>query len=82
VAVNRIFSDGTGWVAQLAVSKDERHGGLGRALLAESLRRLRAAGADRLGMEVQAANRVALAMYLDAGLPVDREWRYYAPPVR
>src|SRR5579875_1567994 len=37
VATGRTFSDGAGWVAQLAVAKPMRGRGLGRALLLEAL---------------------------------------------
>lgn len=80
VALGRIWDDGTGWVSQLAVAKDERGRGLGRALLREALGRYVAAGAKQLGLSVQADNRGALRMYLDAGLQIDREWMSYLPP--
>jgi ribosomal protein S18 acetylase RimI-like enzyme len=78
-ALGRTFSDGTGWIAQLAVATDERGNGLGRALLREALRRRCAAGATTLGLAVQADNRGALALYLDTGLRIDREWMEYRP---
>lgn len=77
VSIGRIFSDGNGWIAQLAVARQERGHGLGRALLLESLRRRRAAGATSLGLAVQAENRKALDLYLDTGLQIDREWLEY-----
>jgi ribosomal protein S18 acetylase RimI-like enzyme len=80
VAMGRTWDDGTGWVSQLATAKDERGKGLGRALLAASLRLLRDGGARALGLQVQAANRGALAMYLAAGLEIDREWMTFEPP--
>lgn len=81
-AVGRTFSDGTGWVSQLAVARNERGLGLGRALLLESLRRRIAGGAAQLGLSVAAANRNALRLYLDVGLTVKREWQTFAPPYR
>ena len=78
VAMGRTFDDGTGWVAQLATAKAERGKGLGRAMLIEALRRRMAGGATALGLGVQATNRHALGMYLDAGLAIDREWMQYA----
>jgi mycothiol synthase len=80
VAMGRTWDDGTGWISQLATAKDERGRGLGRAMLREALRRRVAAGATSLGLSVQAANRGALRMYLDAGLQIDREFRTYAAP--
>jgi len=79
VAVGRTFSDGTGWVAQLAVTADERGHGLGRALLLEAFARRVCAGATRLGLGVSAGNPDALRLYLGVGLEVDREWRRYRP---
>jgi ribosomal protein S18 acetylase RimI-like enzyme len=78
-AIGRIFGDGMGWIAQLAVATDERGNGLGRALLLEGLRRRRAAGATAVGLSVQADNRNALDLYLSAGLQIDREWMEYRP---
>jgi ribosomal protein S18 acetylase RimI-like enzyme len=80
VSMGRIFSDGAGWVAQLAVAKSERGRGLGRALLLESLRRRIAAGATMVGLSVQAPNTAAIGLYLDVGLTIDREWQHYLPP--
>jgi mycothiol synthase len=79
-ALNRLFADGTGWVSQLAVARDVRGRGLGRALLLESLRRLQVAGASVLGLDVQGGNDTALALYLSVGLRVDREFRHFTPP--
>jgi ribosomal protein S18 acetylase RimI-like enzyme len=79
VAMGRTWDDGTGWVSQLATAKDERGRGLGRALLAASLRLRVDAGARAIGLQVQAANRGALAMYLAAGLEIDREWMTFQP---
>lgn len=76
-ALGRIFSDGAGWVAQLAVAKSARRQGLGRAVLLEALHRHVRAGATKLGLAVQAGNRGALDLYLGVGLTIDREWRVY-----
>ncbi len=78
-AIGRIFSDGTGWVGQLAVARSERGRGLGRALLLESYRRRVASGATQLGLSVVATNRDALRLYLGIGLIVDREWQTFQP---
>lgn len=80
VSTGRIFSDGSGWIAQLAVARDERGRGLGRALLLEALRRRRDAGATTLGLSVQATNRAALDLYLSVGLAVTQEWLNFRPP--
>ena len=77
VALGKTFSDGTGWVSQLAVASDHRGRGLGTALLAEAFARRLAGGAVRLGLGVSAANPDALRMYLGLGLEIDREWMAY-----
>jgi len=76
----RRFTDGTGWISQLAVARAQRGSGLGRALLLAGLHELALAGVERLGLSVMGENRSALRLYLDAGLPVDREWQLYAAP--
>lgn len=80
IAMGRTWDDGTGWIAQLATAKDERGRGLGRAMLLEALHRRIAGGATSLGLNVQAENRAALKMYLDAGLKLNREFRTYQAP--
>ena len=82
VATGRIFSDGIGYVQQLAVARAERRQGLGRSLLLAGLGRRLAAGATRLGLSVSAANAGALTLYRSVGLRIDREWRHLAPPRR
>jgi ribosomal protein S18 acetylase RimI-like enzyme len=79
VALGKTFSDGTGWVAQLAVPRDRQGRGLGTALLAEAFGRRVAAGAVRLGLGVSAGNRDALRLYQGLGLRIDREWMVYRP---
>lgn len=79
VAMSRMFSDGTGWIGQLAVARSERGHGLGRALLLAALRGLREDGAAQLGLAVQAANSRALGLYESVGLRVEREFRSYEP---
>ena len=73
-ALGKTFSDGTGWVAQVAVAPDQRGRGLGSALIAEAFGRRVAAGAKRLGLGVSAANADALRLYQRLGLEIDREW--------
>jgi len=79
VALGKTFSDGTGWVAQLAVSHGQRDRGLGTALLAEAFGRRVAAGATQLGLGVSAANSDALRLYERLGLTIDREWMVHRP---
>ncbi|MDQ1614808.1 MAG: mycothiol synthase, partial [Actinomycetota bacterium] len=79
VALGKVFSDGTGWVSQVAVPRDQQGRGLGSALLAEAFGRRVAAGATQLGLGVSAANTDALRLYRSLGLDVDREWMRYRP---
>ena len=74
VALGKTFSDGTGWVSQLAVPRDRQGNGLGSALLALAFRRRLEAGASQLGLGVSAANGDALRLYERLGFEVDREW--------
>jgi GNAT superfamily N-acetyltransferase len=82
VARCTVFSDGMGFVMQLAVDRDHRRQGLGRALLLESFARLRDAGATKLGLGVMASNRTALALYEGVGMHVAREYIGFSPPDR
>ena len=74
VAVGKVFPDRTGWVAQVAVHRDQRGRGLGTALLAEAFARRVAAGATQVGLGVSATNPDALRLYRRLGLEIDREW--------
>ena len=76
----RVFSDGRGWVEQLAVARSARGAGLGRALLLHALTELRSRGATSFALGVQAANEHALGLYRDIGFEVTREWRVHARP--
>jgi ribosomal protein S18 acetylase RimI-like enzyme len=76
--VGRVFSDGRGWVQQLAVARAARGLGLGRALLLHSLAELCSRGATSLALGVQAENEHALGLYRDVGFEVEREWRVYS----
>ena len=78
-ALSRTFSDGVGWVSQLAVARDQQGRGLGRALLLEALGRQVSSGATRLGLGVSAANSDALRLYRSIGLEIDREWMAHRP---
>jgi ribosomal protein S18 acetylase RimI-like enzyme len=76
----RVFSDGRGWVQQLAVARTARGAGLGRALLLHSLAELCSEGATALATGVEAQNEHALGLYRDVGFEVEREWRVYERP--
>ena len=80
VALGKVFPDGTGWVAQVAVRRDQQGRGLGSALLAEAFARRAAAGATQVGLGVSAANTGALRLYQRLGLTVDREWMAHRRP--
>jgi len=54
-------------VAAIGITAPRRGVGLGRALLGGAIEAARAAGADRLCLEVFAANRSALALYESSG---------------
>jgi ribosomal protein S18 acetylase RimI-like enzyme len=78
--LGRVFDDGRGWVMQIAVARDERRHGIGRALLLHAFGELVAMGATSLGLGVQAANDRAIGLYRSVGLEVTREWRIYEAP--
>jgi ribosomal protein S18 acetylase RimI-like enzyme len=78
----RVFSDGRGWVEQLAVARSARGRGVGRALLLHSLAELRDRGATSLALGVQGENENAIGLYRGVGFEVEREWRVYARPTR
>lgn len=79
VAIGTMFDD-VGWVMQIAVGRPDRSVGLGRALLVEALHRLVAAGAQRVGLSVEAANDTALGLYRSVGLEITGEWRHHTLP--
>ena len=73
----RVYTDGRGWVQQIAVARSARGVGLGRALLLHALAELRSDGATSFALGVQAANATAIGLYRDVGFMVTREWRIY-----
>jgi ribosomal protein S18 acetylase RimI-like enzyme len=75
--VGRVFSDGRGWIQQLAVARSARRHGLGRALLLHALAELRSEGATSFALGVQGENDTAIGLYRDIGFEVTREWRVY-----
>ncbi len=63
---------------RIAVHPDHRRNGLARALLAEAVASAREGGADRMLLEVSAANSAALAFYASTGFAeISRRRRYY-----
>jgi len=65
-------------ILTLAVEKDARGQGLGRALVVALLERLRADGAQRVSLEVRRGNAAALGLYTSLGFAETRvRPRYY-----
>ncbi|HEX9697184.1 MAG TPA: GNAT family N-acetyltransferase [Actinomycetota bacterium] len=62
-----------GWIHQVAVAREHRRLGLGRALLHESFRRVYAAGRRRCGLSTDSRTG-ALALYEHAGMKVRRSY--------
>jgi len=69
---------GEGDVALIGRYPDHRGGGLGDILVAESLRRLHAAGAGSAALTVAAANDTALALYRRHGFAIAQTVPVYA----
>ena len=74
----RVLDSGRGFITTLAVARDERGRGLGRALLLHAFADLQRAGASDLTLGVEAHNASALGLYRSVGMEVEREWRTYA----
>jgi mycothiol synthase len=67
-----------GWVRQLAVSRDWRRRGLGKALLYQALREFHRRGRNEVGLVVDSWNTTgAREMYERAGMHVEREHTRY-----
>ena len=65
----------------VAVAPDKRRRGLAAALLAEALRRLAAAGAQKVWLEVRESNHAAIAFYQRHGFAIlGRRRTYYQLP--
>jgi mycothiol synthase len=62
------WEEGVGFVSHIAVARDQRGRGLGRALLAEAFGRFHAAGLAGAVLGVNTANRTALSLYESAGM--------------
>lgn len=70
-------SAASGQIEPLGVHADFRHQGLGRALLAEALRRLARCGAARVYVETDRDREAALDLYAAAGFRLAREVLVY-----
>jgi len=66
-----------GWVQQLAVAKEHRRLGLGRALLHESFRRFRDRGKAQAGLSTDSRTG-ALRLYEQVGMAVDRSYTHWS----
>ena len=62
-----------GWIEQIAVRREHRGRGLGRALLEESFRRFREAGRARCGVSTDSRTG-ALGLYEHVGMSVVRSY--------
>lgn len=60
-----------GWINYLAVEPAQRRGGLGRRLMDEAERRLRAAGCPKINLQVRPENKAAIAFYERIGFSVE-----------
>jgi ribosomal protein S18 acetylase RimI-like enzyme len=81
-ANNQRTGDNEGWVADLGTRRGYRKIGLARALLAESMRRFKAAGLDtaKLGVDAQNPNG-ALRLYESVGFRKVETWLSYVKNV-
>lgn len=71
-----------GWLEHISVRRPWRRRGLGRAITAESLRRLAAAGMTEAMLGVDAENPSgALGMYEGLGFEVHRRWMTFRRPL-
>lgn len=68
IALCERWDDGQGYLAYLATARDWRGRGLGRALLAASLEKMRAAGIERAALSVNARNESATRLYESVGM--------------
>lgn len=60
-----------GWINYLAVEPARQRGGLGRTLMAEAERLLRAAGCPKINLQVRRTNAGVIAFYERLGFTVD-----------
>jgi ribosomal protein S18 acetylase RimI-like enzyme len=60
-----------GWINYLGVAPEHRRNGVGRALMAEAERRLRAAGCPKINLQVRSGNTAVIAFYESLGFSDD-----------
>ena len=60
-----------GWVYYVAVSREERGGGVGRALMQTLEDKLRALGCPKLNLQVRATNTAVIEFYRKLGYEVE-----------
>lgn len=60
-----------GWIYYLAVDPDRRRSGLGRRMMEEAERILRAAGCPKINLQVRGPNREAVGFYENIGYVKD-----------
>jgi ribosomal protein S18 acetylase RimI-like enzyme len=60
-----------GWIYYLAVDPDHQRKGLGRAIVAEAERLLRAAGCPKINLQVRTMNQGVVAFYQRLGYSLD-----------
>jgi mycothiol synthase len=72
---------GLGWVHQLAVRRDRRRQGLGRALLLQAFGEFRRRGSPAVGLSTNSLTG-ALDLYRRTGMEVTRTYRHYERELR
>jgi mycothiol synthase len=79
---NRIHGRLVGWAEDISVRRPWRRRGLARALIAQSLKALKARGMTEATLGVDAENRTgALRLYESLGFVVTRTWTLYRRPL-
>jgi [ribosomal protein S18]-alanine N-acetyltransferase len=69
-----------GWILGLAIARKRRGHGLGRRLMAESLRRLRAQNVRAVALTVEPSNATAIDLYASLGFRrVEERAGYFGP---
>ncbi len=72
VATVMVGYDGhRGWINYLGVAPEHQRKGLGREIMAEAERRLRALGCPKINLQVRTSNVAAVAFYRRIGFAVD-----------